>query len=103
MMKWTVLLAAAAATNAFIVPQCTQLRLPCATARSPARRYGLAGVRAQEQRKIPESEGVYAMRIQPFSSSRDFWKILAPAIPTGAFLSQIALPVQVDYHDCYAR
>ena len=91
-MKSLLLLAAVASGHAFLQSPLS-LRSPSGVA--SARRGFATGLRAQEQREVGENHAVYSQRLQTSSLSRDMWKIVAPAIPTGALMSQFAFPVQV--------
>ncbi len=91
-MKSLLFLAAVASGHAFLQ---SPLSLRSSSGVASARRGFITGLRAQEQREVGENHAAYSQRLQTSSLSRDMWKIVAPAIPTGALLSQFALPVQV--------
>jgi hypothetical protein len=91
-MKSLLLLAAVASGHAFLL---SPLTLRSSSGVASTRRGFVTGLRAQEQRQVGENHAAYTQRLQASSLSRDMWKIMAPAIPTGVLLSQFALPVQV--------
>ncbi len=91
-MKSLLLLAAVASGHAFLH---SPLSLRSSAGVASARRGFVTGLKAQEQREVGENHAAYSQRLQTSSLSRDMWKIVAPAIPAGALLSQFALPVQV--------
>ena len=93
-MKSLLLLAAVVSGHAFLQTQ-LPLRPSSSSGIASARRGFVTGLRAQEQREVGEKHAANSQRLTSSSLSRDMWKIVAPAIPTGALLSQFALPVQV--------
>ncbi len=93
MMRSLLLLAAVASGHAFVHPS---LSLRSSYGVVVSARHGfVAALRAQERREVCEDHATYTQRLQTTSLRRDLWKIVAPAIPTGALLSQFAIPVQV--------
>lgn len=93
MLRSVLVVAMAAAAGAFSVQHAS--RLPISSRQHLVSRSAFArNLRAQEQRLQGECESSYTQRLQASAISRDFVKILAPVIPTGVVLGQIAFPIQ---------
>merc|ERR1711998_127558 len=84
MLKAVLLAAAVASASGFVTGAVG--RLPMASKGMNAR-----GMQMQQQRESSESAQAYQLRLREFSG---YAKSVSSAIPAGAVLSQIALPVQ---------